>query len=176
LHRVAGSGRDFFIIRYEPWLVLDEFREVRGGRAGPVRRFGVKNRGFGRLCWDPETLSFGVRGMVSRDTATLRLRVSVPAGSGERTLFLPELDAYGWPRPGCAARFERLAGVAAATEEGGRVLRLRGSRAFRAGTVDVTWPVSDPECFPDPYVRYPMPVLELPSRLFDELRAELERP
>jgi len=38
LRRVAGSGRDFFIIRYEPWLVLDEFREVRGGRPGPARR------------------------------------------------------------------------------------------------------------------------------------------
>lgn len=173
--RVAGAGRDFLLFRFEPSLRLEEFQELRDGTAGPARSFGVENRGFGRRCWDPETLSFGVRGMVSRDTASLRFRLSVPRGLPERTLFLPALDAYGWPRPGCAARFTEVSGVAARIDAGGRRLRFRGTKTAQRGSVTVSWPVHEQECFPDPCVRYPMPILELPSPIFEQLGGVLER-
>jgi hypothetical protein len=171
--RVAGRGRDFFLFRLSAYVKLDEFAEVEGGRALPARGFGVPNGAFGRRCWDGETIA-RLRRMTSPAADTLRFPIRLPRGAEARTLFLPAVEGLPGSARECAGRVVAVRGVEASVSEDRRVLRLRGSREARQGSVTVSWPLDDPRCFPDPMNRYPQPMLELPSGLFAELRDVLE--
>ncbi|MBI5241273.1 MAG: hypothetical protein HY926_12445 [Elusimicrobia bacterium] len=172
--RVAGRGRDFFLFRLPAYVRLDEFSEVVGGKAMPARRFGVANRAFRKRCWDGETLAVRLREMLSPAAEALSFPVRLPAGAAPHTFYLPAVAGVPGFAQRCAGRITAVRGVEAAVSEDGRVMELRGSRKARQGSVTVAWPFDDPRCLMSQFDRYPLPMLELPSGLFAELRDVLE--
>lgn len=172
--RVAGRRSDFFLFQVPAYVHLDEFTELSGGRAKPSRGFGISNQAFGRRCWDGESLAGRMRDMLDPTTDALRFPVRLPPGAAPHTLFLPAVEGLPEHAGRCAGRVVRVEGLDASVSGDGRALELRGGRNARQGAVTVSWPFADPRCFPDRFVRYPLPMLELPSRLFSELRDALE--
>ncbi|MCX5794769.1 MAG: hypothetical protein NTY77_04670 [Elusimicrobia bacterium] len=172
--RVAGRGRDFFLFRLPAYVRLDEFSEVAGSEVLPARGFGVPNGGFGRRCWDNESLMSGLRRRLPAATGTLQFPIRLPRGAGPRTLFLPALEGLPGSGRQCAGRVAAVRGVEAEVSEDRRVLELRGTKKARQGSVTVSWPLDDARCVPNLRDLYALPMLELPSGLFAELRDALE--
>jgi hypothetical protein len=168
--RVAGRGQDFFLLQLPAYVRLDEFREVHGGIAAPAQGFGARNRGFRQRCWDPDTLISGLRDMLSPGTDTLQFPIRLPRGSEARSLFLPAVEGQPGAAGACAGRIVAVQGVEAEVSADRRVLELRPSAHARQGTVTITWPLNEQRCFPGPSTRYPLPMLELPSGAFAQLR------
>lgn len=165
---LEGGARDILLTELDPWVDPARFTVIGAGPA--TRTLSFENPGHRASCLDG-SLPYAARAAVrAGEGSTLTFPVRVPASGEARVLYLPGLAAQGQPMPGCAAAILEVRGVRARFEPRGSLAELRPTGAAQRGTITVAWPTGDPRCFAAGHVFYPMPMAEMPERLFLRLR------
>lgn len=180
LRRVKGNGRDFLLIRFQPYLRRDRLARCSTQDASktPVPRCVEVELSFQAMarpsvCMDPG-LPNALRSIVrpEENGVVLRFELQKPAGGPDRVIYFPSVDAWGWRNTRCRASIIGWSGIDAELEEGS--IKIKTGKTAQNGLLYVRWPTNDRSCFPDDQTFYTMPILELDARLFKELRAFLD--
>jgi hypothetical protein len=172
LQLIEGRDRRLGLLPYEPYVetkrylvcLRGEDRCYQGDRSFP-------NAGFDRLCFVGDWGS-AIDAELARESrdVDIEFEVSIPARGPEHAVFLPSLDGQHG-RVECRGEVVGVEGVQSERRDGG--LLLLGSSESQRGSLRVRWPWRDPRCQTGVRQR-PMPLVELESEPFEQLRPFLE--